>query len=199
MKKILMSFALFVPIGFAISLSNDEKEENKEMAMYISKDDSIAFKSNNQLEPTIDIAQLNQKLDELEENVEVINESCIATYYHDRFNGRKTASGKIFNNSELTAAHKTLPFGTKLRVTNIQNNESVIVTVTDRGPFSKGKTLDLSKKAFMEITDNKGKGSMNIKIEKLPNDYEEYFEYLTDEIEIYKSLSLSKSSAVNQI
>lgn len=88
-----------------------------------------------------------------------------ASYYHDRFNGRKTASGKRFDNSKYTAAHKKLPFGTKLRVTNPTNSKSVIVTVTDRGPFTRGREIDLSKKAFMDITHAKGRGYLNVNLE----------------------------------
>lgn len=88
-----------------------------------------------------------------------------ASYYHDKFNGRKTASGKRFDNSKLTAAHKKLPFGTKLKVTNPVNNKSVVVTVTDRGPFTRGREIDLTKKAFMEITHAKGRGFLNVHLE----------------------------------
>ncbi len=74
-----------------------------------------------------------------------------ASYYHDKFNGRKTASGEVFSNSKLTAAHRTLPFGTKVKVTNLRNGESVVVTINDRGPFHASRALDLSKAAFDEI------------------------------------------------
>ena len=66
-------------------------------------------------------------------------ENAHASYYHDKFNGRKTASGEKFDNNLYTAAHKTLKFGTKIRVTNTVNDSSVIVTVNDRGPFVKGR------------------------------------------------------------
>ena len=66
-------------------------------------------------------------------------ENAHASYYHDKFNGRKTASGEKFDNNLYTAAHKTLKFGTKIRVTNTVNDSSVIVTVNDRGPFVKCK------------------------------------------------------------
>ena len=88
-----------------------------------------------------------------------------ACYYADKFNGRKTANGETFSNSKLTAAHKKLPFGTKVRVTNIANDKSVIVTINDRGPFSAGLDIDLSKKAFMEITDNKNHGRLKVILE----------------------------------
>lgn len=94
-------------------------------------------------------------------------ENVHASYYHDKFNGRKTASGEKFDNSLYTAAHKTLKFGTKIRVTNTVNNESVIVTVNDRGPFVKGREIDLSKKAFMEITKHKLTGFLIVHLEVL--------------------------------
>ncbi len=87
------------------------------------------------------------------------------SYYADKFNGRKTADGTTFSNSKLTAAHRTLPFGTKLKVTNLANNESVVVEVNDRGPQKTSRELDLSKRAFMEITDNKNHGILKVKIE----------------------------------
>lgn len=93
---------------------------------------------------------------------------AIAVYYHDKFNGRLTASGDRFSNTKYTAAHKTLPFGTKLRVTNLETNKSVLVKVNDRGPFTKGREIDLSKKAFMEIATNKNQGILTVKIDIIP-------------------------------
>ncbi|MNK49372.1 RlpA-like protein precursor [compost metagenome] len=90
-----------------------------------------------------------------------------ASYYHDKFNGRKTASGKRFNNNDFTAAHKKFPFGTILRVTNETNKKSVVVEITDRGPFIKGREIDLSKRAFMEIASNKKSGLVYVTIEIL--------------------------------
>jgi rare lipoprotein A len=74
-----------------------------------------------------------------------------ASYYHDKFNGRKTASGEVFDNNKLTAAHKSLKFGTIVKVTNIKNSKSVEVRIIDRGPFVRGREIDLSKKAFNQI------------------------------------------------
>lgn len=90
-----------------------------------------------------------------------------ASYYADKFNGRKTASGATFSNSKYTAAHRKLAFGTRVRVTNIVNKKSVIVEINDRGPFSPGREIDLSKKAFMEIADNKNHGALRVSIEIL--------------------------------
>ncbi|UFH33322.1 septal ring lytic transglycosylase RlpA family protein [Chryseobacterium sp. C-71] len=84
-------------------------------------------------------------------DAEDAKKTSYASYYHDKFNGRKTASGEIFNNSKLTAAHRTLPFGTEIKVTNLNNGEEVIVTINDRGPFHSSRALDMSKAAFDEI------------------------------------------------
>ena len=75
----------------------------------------------------------------------------VASYYADRFQGRKTASGVRYDKGALTAAHKTLPLGTKVRVTNLKNGESVEVEINDRGPHVKGRVVDLSKAAAREL------------------------------------------------
>ena len=92
-----------------------------------------------------------------------------ASYYADKFNGRRTSSGIRFNNNKYTAAHRKLPFGTKLKVTNESNGKWVIVEVIDRGPFSKGREIDLTKRAFMEIASNKNSGVILVKLEIIEN------------------------------
>jgi rare lipoprotein A len=78
-------------------------------------------------------------------------EDGIASYYASRYHGRPTASGETFNVDALTAAHRTLPFGTRVRVTNLNNGRSVIVRVNDRGPFVDGRVIDLSPAAARRI------------------------------------------------
>ena len=73
------------------------------------------------------------------------------SYYGKKFHGKRTASGSIFNMNSMTAAHKTLPFGTRVQVTNNKTKQSVIVKITDRGPFIRGRILDLSKAAAGKI------------------------------------------------
>jgi rare lipoprotein A len=90
-----------------------------------------------------------------------------ASYYHQKFHGRRTSSGVKFDNTKYTAAHRKLPFGTKLKITNEVNHKSVIVEITDRGPFTKGREIDLTKKAFMEIVDNKNSGKVMVTIEEI--------------------------------
>ncbi|MEO6758435.1 MAG: septal ring lytic transglycosylase RlpA family protein [Saprospiraceae bacterium] len=89
-----------------------------------------------------------------------------AGYYSDSLQGRKTASGEKYDKSELTCAHKTFAFGTKLRVTRLDNNKSVIVRVNDRGPYTEGFVVDLSRAAAEEIDLVKA-GRANVKVERV--------------------------------
>lgn len=95
----------------------------------------------------------------------VYKKKAHASYYADKFNGRRTSSGERFDNNKYTAAHRKFPFGTKLKVTNETNGKWVIVKVTDRGPFIKGREIDLSKRAFMDIASHKGNGAVIVTIE----------------------------------
>ena len=74
-------------------------------------------------------------------------ESGAASWYGPGFHGKRTANGETFNTNALTAAHKTLPFGTQLRVTNERTGKSVVVRINDRGPYAHGRVIDLSKAA----------------------------------------------------
>ncbi len=80
-----------------------------------------------------------------------IPETGIASYYGEKYHGRQTASGEVFNMNELTAAHPKLAFGTRVRVTHLANDLSVIVRINDRGPFVKGRVVDLSQAAAKEL------------------------------------------------
>ena len=91
-------------------------------------------------------------------------ESGKASYYALKFQSKKTASGELYDNAKKTAAHKKLPFGTKIKVTNIKNSKSVIVRINDRGPFVKGRIVDLSGSAFSSIA-NLDAGIIKVKIE----------------------------------
>ena len=88
----------------------------------------------------------------------------MASYYGGSWHGKKTANGEIFNENSLTAAHKTLPFGTKVKVTNLDNGKSVVVRINNRGPYSKGRVIDLSKAAFSKIAST-SKGVTRVKLE----------------------------------
>ena len=75
----------------------------------------------------------------------------VASYYGRKFDGRRTASGERFDMDAMTAAHRTLPFGSKVRVTNPANGRSVVVRINDRGPFTRGRLIDLSRSAAERI------------------------------------------------
>lgn len=91
-----------------------------------------------------------------------------ASYYAKKFNGRRTASGEKFRSSKRTAAHRTLPFGTKVKVTNLKNGRSVKVKINDRGPFVAGRIIDLSRKAARKIGIlDEGVGSVRIEYRKV--------------------------------
>ena len=101
-------------------------------------------------------------------NTEDAKKTSFASYYHDKFNGRKTASGDIFSNSKMTAANRTLPFGTMVKVTNLRSGKSVVVEINDRGPFHSARALDLSKAAFQSIG-NTARGTKPVEYEIIDN------------------------------
>lgn len=74
-----------------------------------------------------------------------------ASYYANKFNGRKTANGEIFDNRKLTGAHKTLKFNSMVRITNLSNNKSVVIRINDRGPYAHNRIIDLSQSAAEQI------------------------------------------------
>ena len=100
---------------------------------------------------------------------EMYKENVVASFYADKFNGRRTASGEIFDTNGYTAAHKTLPFGTVLKVTNLDNGKSVKVRVNDRGPFVQGREIDVSKAAATEL-DMIGSGTAKVSLEIVDED-----------------------------
>ncbi|AHM63463.1 rare lipoprotein A [Flammeovirgaceae bacterium 311] len=88
----------------------------------------------------------------------------LASYYGARFHGRKTASGEVFDTAAFTAAHRTLPFGTTVAVTNPANNRTILVKINDRGPHNRNRIIDLSKAAARSLGVYK-KGVARVKIE----------------------------------
>lgn len=101
--------------------------------------------------------ETNQKLNlnfDFRSGIEVANRGIYsgkASWYGPGFHGRRTANGEVFNSNDLTAAHPSLPFGTKVRVTNMNNGRSVVVRINDRGPFIGGRIIDLSAGAARSI------------------------------------------------
>jgi rare lipoprotein A len=156
MRKSITLFFLLAIIGL---VSSQSRGLNKQKAL-IQKDSIRKSK--------IAIENQEKKTDSLVNVLGVFKpfkKEAHASYYADKFNGRRTTSGRRFDNNKYTAAHKKLPFGTKVRVTNEKNGKWVIVEITDRGPFVKSREIDLSKRAFMDIVSNKGSGGMLVTIE----------------------------------
>lgn len=158
MKKLVALLFLFVIIGIVYSqrpLLMKEKLTNSKDTIKKEKTD---FLSSEVIKDTL-----------FDPNVKYLlyKTNGHASYYAEKFHGRRTASGQKFDMNKLTAAHKKLPFGTKIRVTNEANGKSVIVEVNDRGPFVKSREIDLSKKAFMAIASSKKAGSMRVTIETI--------------------------------
>lgn len=90
----------------------------------------------------------------------------IASFYGSEFNGKRTASGEIFSNSKMTAAHRSLRFGSMVRVTNLRNGKQVTVRVNDRGPWTGGRVIDLSRAAASQIG-MIGSGTARVSLEKV--------------------------------
>jgi rare lipoprotein A len=93
-------------------------------------------------------------------------ETGLASWYGPRFHGKRTASGEVFNQNDFTAAHRTLPWGSKVKVTNIANGKSVEVRINDRGPFGKGRIIDVSR-AAARVLGIVGSGITTVRIEWL--------------------------------
>ena len=89
-----------------------------------------------------------------------------ASWYGGQHHGGPTASGERFNKNAMTAAHRSFPFGTRVRVTNLKNGKSVIVRINDRGPYSKGRVIDLSEAAAKQL-DMIEAGVVSVKLERL--------------------------------
>ncbi|WPR72060.1 septal ring lytic transglycosylase RlpA family protein [Flavobacterium sp. NG2] len=155
MRKSITLFFLVAVIGLATCQSSIvEKLKSSLLKTTVTKDTVRTNKD------TVRTEKLKLKFYKKDAN---------ASYYADKFNGKKTASGEKFDNNSYTAAHRKFPFGTKLKVTNQASGKSIIVEVTDRGPFSRGREIDLTKRGFMEIAKNKGIGVMVVTIEEVVN------------------------------
>ncbi|WP_439863204.1 septal ring lytic transglycosylase RlpA family protein [Pseudomonas antarctica] len=96
------------------------------------------------------------------------DETGTASYYGARHHGNKTASGEPFNSNALTAAHRRLPFGTQVKVTNLNNNKSVVVRINDRGPHARGRLIDLSRKAAQQLG-MLGNGTARVRVQAITN------------------------------
>lgn len=156
MKKGITLLSAILLIFLASGFSNGEIKNVHIAKVAETKSDTIEEKKP-EAAPEVPVVK--------ETKLKLYKEDVLATYYADKFNGRKTSSGERFHNKKYTAAHMRLPFGTKVRVTNERNGKWVDVKVNDRGPFSKKLEIDLTKQAFMEIASSKSSGTFKVKIE----------------------------------
>lgn len=176
MKNIFTLFLSIVIVGFASGqVLTKEKQKSSIKKDTVQKSKSLVIKQDKS--PSLkDTVSKNKTLVAHQEIVsdtlfvetgklKFYKKEVHASYYADKFNGKRTTSGRRFDNNKYTAAHKKLPFGTKVKVTNLANGKSVIVEIIDRGPFVKSREIDLSKRAYMEIAKNKSAGVMMVKIE----------------------------------
>ena len=119
----------------------------------------------------------------------------VASWYGKKFHGRKTASGVRYDQNAMMAAHKTLPFGTILRVTNLTNNRSCYVEVTDRGPYIKGRELDVSRAAAVELG-FKDAGITNISMEIVNDNIADYYKQVFFRNELRQEARMIKAGKV---
>lgn len=155
-KQILIVLSLIVTSLFFAQVILPNKQDAKKVVK-----DTTTKKSTLEKDKVVDtLAQFLGKF-------KLYKKNAHASYYANRFHGRRTASGRVYDKNKLTAAHKSFPFGTKVRVTNEANGKSVIVEVTDRGPFVRGREIDLSRKAFYTIASSSGMGYIKVTLEVL--------------------------------
>ena len=114
-------------------------------SLHAAASNDVVNKNPIQEAPTVDLSEFSS-LDNIE-IAQAANKGGRASWYGPGFHGRTTANGERFNQNAMTAAHRSLPFGTRVKVTNLNNGRSVIVRINDRGPFAKGRVIDLSKAA----------------------------------------------------
>lgn len=167
MKKIITMLSV---LSLSLSLTAKEnttqnQENNSQNIIFIRKEmmkkaDSLDFnvsKSDNKSVMTI----RKEDLDNFTHY-----QSGVASFYSKSLNGSKTSNGERHVSTAMVAAHKSLPFGTKVKVTNLNNGKSVIVRINDRGPFVKGRVIDLSYGAFSQI-ESPGKGVTKVELQVL--------------------------------
>jgi rare lipoprotein A len=172
-NKIILFFLVLATSvfgGTTVGTKPQQKDKNKDKAAKITetKEQERVVASTKVDTSKLKVKNVLTELDSLDlstAKLKFLKKNAHASYYHNKFNGRRTASGKRFDNNGYTAAHKKLPFGTKVKITNEANGKWVIVEITDRGPFSKAREIDLSRRAFMDIVSNKNWGMVIVTIE----------------------------------
>ncbi|WP_255424463.1 septal ring lytic transglycosylase RlpA family protein [Apibacter sp. HY039] len=162
MKRVTLAVVLLMSLSFtAMQINDTETDHITEHSRHnLVKGDTLQFDSITNDTLTKEIIK------SIEEEAVELSLSGRVSWYGDRFHGRKTSSGEKYDMNEYTAAHKTLPFGTKVKIRNPKNGKEVIVRITDRGPFVPKRVFDLSKAAFAELT-SLNAGVLNVTYEVL--------------------------------
>ncbi|HZT35919.1 MAG TPA: septal ring lytic transglycosylase RlpA family protein [Nitrososphaera sp.] len=166
------SWAVVVIAGFTLCLCNTSvafsEDKAEQRAETVAEKVEQKAKQTEKMEGKNDLVKDEVKVKTDTTGKPVVEQVGEASWYGKGFQGKKTASGETFNQHELTAAHPTLPLGTEANVTNLETGKSVEVEINDRGPYTKGRDIDLSKEAAKEIGLKKG-GATPVKIEaKVP-------------------------------
>lgn len=124
-----------------------------------------------------------------------------ASYYADYFHGRTTANGETFDMNDISAAHKTLPFNTVVKVTNLNNNKNILVRINDRGPYINGRIIDLSKGAGEELgmIDN-GVIKCKVEVVQTPEEYKlsQQYQYVSNQKQLAELIALIDNSATQR-
>jgi len=146
--KLLLLVLMILSVTGLTSLPSKSEITNKNMTVFEN--------------PIEEVTSISQNVNIKYDDMGIMKSS----WYGPRFHGRLTANGEIYDQMGYTAAHKSLPFGTLLRLTNPKNNKSIVVRINDRGPYIPGRKIDLSKKVAIEL-DTYNKGVVKLRVEKI--------------------------------
>jgi len=174
-RKIIILLLTIISIAYSVNVwstnppqkdKNKTKIKEKSVTPKETKEALVVKTDTVKTKPVAEVLEVVDSIKtELNLKFKFYKKNAHASYYAQKFHGKRTASGVRFDNTKYYAAHKKLPFGTKVKVTNEANGKSVTVEIIDRGPYSKVREIDLSKKAFMELVDNKNTGGVIVKLE----------------------------------
>ena len=159
----LFSVALAVGADASLILAGEGQDQATFSEHFASYD--IPAQAHVRTDGAVDLAEVEAPVETTDPaSTQPLGEGT-ASYYGRRFNGRRTASGEAFDMHAMTAAHRTLPFGTMVRVTNLANDRSVVVRINDRGPVSRSRLIDLSRAAAEEIgLISRGHGTVRLEL-----------------------------------
>lgn len=146
-SKIIFIFVLIALVGFTL-IVNDEKTTESVVSDDVVSAENETVTADRSLVDYVEMGTMK------------------ASWYGPGFHGRKTANGELYDQMSYTAAHKSLKFGTLLKITNLRNNKSVVVRINDRGPYVEGRDLDLSKASALALGMVK-RGVIRIKVEEI--------------------------------